>query len=187
VAARPDADGWIEWKGDDEPPLPGHHLVDYRLNCGLEFEHREVADIDWQTVAAYRPLAAPSAVDGPAYDPASVAFKRSTLDADAKWYLSGPMSGLPELNFPAFTRAAKLLRGMGLQIVNPAEQTAVPAGSAWADYMRHDIGIMMACKGIIMLPGWQNSEGAKPELARDYGVSRTTIYKHCGVVQPRHD
>jgi DNA invertase Pin-like site-specific DNA recombinase len=25
------------------------------------------------------------------------------------------------------------------------------------------------------------------ELARDYGVSRTTIYKHCGVVQPRHD
>ena len=24
------------------------------------------------------------------------------------------------------------------------------------------------------------------ELARDYGVSRTTIYKHCGVVQPRH-
>jgi len=25
------------------------------------------------------------------------------------------------------------------------------------------------------------------ELARDYGVSRTTIYKHCGVVQPHHD
>lgn len=24
------------------------------------------------------------------------------------------------------------------------------------------------------------------EVARDYGVSRTTIYKHCGVVQPRH-
>lgn len=23
------------------------------------------------------------------------------------------------------------------------------------------------------------------EVARDYGVSRTTIYKHCGVVQPR--
>ncbi|MGO4398009.1 recombinase family protein [Achromobacter sp. PAB15] len=25
------------------------------------------------------------------------------------------------------------------------------------------------------------------ELARDYGVSRTTLYKHCGVVQPRHE
>lgn len=25
------------------------------------------------------------------------------------------------------------------------------------------------------------------ELARDYGVSRTTIYKHCGVVPPRND
>lgn len=24
------------------------------------------------------------------------------------------------------------------------------------------------------------------EVARDYGVSRTTIYKHCGVVQPHH-
>jgi len=24
------------------------------------------------------------------------------------------------------------------------------------------------------------------DVARRYGVSRTTIYKHCGVVQPRH-
>ena len=25
------------------------------------------------------------------------------------------------------------------------------------------------------------------EVARDYGVSRTTIYKHCGVIQPQHN
>lgn len=25
------------------------------------------------------------------------------------------------------------------------------------------------------------------KLARDYGVSRTTIYKYCGVIQPQHD
>ncbi|MHB1678764.1 MAG: helix-turn-helix domain-containing protein [Sulfuriferula sp.] len=24
------------------------------------------------------------------------------------------------------------------------------------------------------------------DVARRYGVSRTTIYKHCGVVRPRH-
>ena len=36
-------------------------------------------------------------------------------------YLSGPMTGLPDLNFPAFHAAADKLRSQGVQVVNPAE------------------------------------------------------------------
>ena len=36
-------------------------------------------------------------------------------------YLSGPMSGLPELNFPAFHAEAARLRALGFEVVNPAD------------------------------------------------------------------
>ena len=37
-------------------------------------------------------------------------------------YVSGPMSGLPDLNFPAFHAAAAELRALGHTVVNPAEK-----------------------------------------------------------------
>ena len=43
-------------------------------------------------------------------------------------YISGPMSGLPELNFPAFHAAAASLRAKGLDVVNPAEINAEHPG-----------------------------------------------------------
>ena len=36
-------------------------------------------------------------------------------------YLSGAMTGCPDLNFPAFHAAAKALRERGLVVINPAE------------------------------------------------------------------
>lgn len=45
----------------------------------------------------------------------------------ARVYISGPMSGLPDLNFPAFNAAAQQLRELGLDAVNPADITPTPA------------------------------------------------------------
>ncbi|MGE5607641.1 MAG: DUF4406 domain-containing protein, partial [Bacillota bacterium] len=47
-------------------------------------------------------------------------------------YLSGPMSGLPEHNIPAFNAAAARLRRLGFCVVNPAEypHTTTP-GTSW--------------------------------------------------------
>ncbi len=39
-----------------------------------------------------------------------------------KIYLSGPMSGYPSFNIPAFDDAARQLRANGYQVVSPAEQ-----------------------------------------------------------------
>lgn len=46
-------------------------------------------------------------------------------------YLSGPMSGLPDYNWPTIDAAAVALRSAGHTVVNPAE-TPLPASSDYA-------------------------------------------------------
>lgn len=80
-------------------------------------------------------------------------------------YLSGPMTGLPEHNFPAFAEASARHRAAGFEVVNPAEVAAhLPAGSRWEDYMRADIRALCDCDTIVMLSGWEHSKGAHLEL-----------------------
>lgn len=77
-------------------------------------------------------------------------------------YLAGPMSGLPELNFPAFHAEAARLRSLGFDVVNPAELCDDIAG-AWAQCMRRDLAALLTCEGIALLPGWERSRGATLE------------------------
>lgn len=77
-------------------------------------------------------------------------------------YLAGPMTGLPELNFPAFHAQAARLRGLGYEVVNPAE-ISKGAHAEWAVCLRADIAQLITCDGIALLPGWQQSRGARLE------------------------
>lgn len=77
-------------------------------------------------------------------------------------YVAGPMTGLPNLNFPAFHAAAAQLRAEGHQVVNPAEINADPAAE-WAACMRADIRELMTCDAVFLLPGWEKSRGATLE------------------------
>lgn len=77
-------------------------------------------------------------------------------------YLAGPMTGYPELNFPAFHREAARLRATGLDVVNPAEINVDPA-AGWVECMRADIRELVTCDGIALLPGWEKSKGATLE------------------------
>ena len=78
-------------------------------------------------------------------------------------YISGPMTGLPEFNFPAFHAAAKRLRADGNEVRNPAEVGEEP-GLQWEDYMRKDLRLLCDCDAIYLLPGWEKSKGAHLEL-----------------------
>ncbi|AET90664.1 hypothetical protein BYI23_B000570 [Burkholderia sp. YI23] len=88
-----------------------------------------------------------------------------------KIYVAGPMSGYPELNFPAFHAEAARLRAMGFEIVNPAEIDVGP-NPDWLTAMRADIRELVTCDGIALLPGWEQSRGATVEhtLARGLGL-----------------
>lgn len=78
-------------------------------------------------------------------------------------YLAGPMTGLPEFNFPAFNAEAASLRADGLVVINPAEHGIVE-GAEWADYLRHDLAGLMSCERIHLLRGWHDSKGARLEV-----------------------
>jgi len=88
-----------------------------------------------------------------------------------RWYIAGPMSGLPELNFPAFHAEAARLRALGHAVTNPAE---INAGefAGWADCMKRDIPELLKCTGIALLPGWFHSKGARLEwsIAHSLGL-----------------
>lgn len=88
-----------------------------------------------------------------------------------KIYIAGPMTGLPDLNFPAFHAEAAKLRAEGYEVVNPAEINPDP-GAAWIECMRADIRELVTCDGIAMLPGWENSRGAILEhiIAMELGL-----------------
>jgi len=88
------------------------------------------------------------------------------------WYVCGPMSNLPHLNFPAFHAEAARLRALGYEVINPAEindedpdAVMAPAELAehWKKCMRADIKQLMDCDAISMLPGWYRSRGATLE------------------------
>jgi hypothetical protein len=80
-------------------------------------------------------------------------------------YLSGPMTGYPDDNYPAFAEAARSLRSRGFDVVSPAED--VPNREAsWEHLMRHALRKMLSgTQGIVVLPGWKSSRGATVEVA----------------------
>lgn len=87
-----------------------------------------------------------------------------------KIYLSGPMTGLPELNYPAFHDAATHLRGIDQveDVYNPAEWEEMndvlsfDLQKAFEDYCEY---IIWEADMVVVLPGWENSPGATAETA----------------------
>lgn len=75
-------------------------------------------------------------------------------------YLSGPMTGEPEHNFPVFNKAAADLRAEGKTVFNPAESFGGRTDLQRKEYMRADVEALLKCKGIALLPGWRRSKGA---------------------------
>jgi len=86
-------------------------------------------------------------------------------------YIAGPMTGLPGYNYPAFNAAAKRLRELGFEVENPAENPD-PACGTWLGYMRMAIRQLALCDSLVLLPGWQDSRGARIEqqLAAELGL-----------------
>ena len=94
-----------------------------------------------------------------------------TDDRANRVYIAGPMTGLPEFNFPAFHAMAAAMRAEGWHVENPAEHGHVE-GAEWADYLRFDIGRLSTCEAMMLLPGWSRSRGARLEvhIAKEIGM-----------------
>jgi hypothetical protein len=98
-------------------------------------------------------------------------------------YLAGPMTGLPQFNYPAFERAAARLRGLGHEVVSPAEMddprireismlsmtgdmdTLKSHGVSHGDFLARDVKVIAddGIQAVVVLPGWETSSGARHE------------------------
>lgn len=108
-----------------------------------------------------------------------------------KYYLAGPMGGIAQFNFPLFIDVATKLRKQHYTLVTPVEldretdeeiynsamasadgkhtkvdgkQTAGVAGHSWGDLLARDVKLIAdQVQGIIFLPNWEKSRGARLE------------------------
>ena len=105
--------------------------------------------------------------------------------ASKRIYVAGPMQNIPEFNFPLFNAVANYYRANGHTVFNPAEKdierhggTNISAGNATGDInaAKKDHGfslrqalaedtnfICLEADTIVMLPGWEKSNGAQAE------------------------
>ena len=123
-------------------------------------------------------------------------------------YVAGPMTGIPQFNFPAFDRAAYELRRHDFDVVSPAEldndedraaAMASPDGSAldygngvkstWGDFLSRDVKLITdgGIEAIVVLPGWERSRGARLETFVGAAMNGLPIYYYNGVWLPHMD
>ena len=87
-----------------------------------------------------------------------------------KPYICGPMSGYPDMNFPAFNEAAANLTTFGHEPQNPASYGDI--AQPWEWNMKIAVGLLMGSDSMVLLPGWEGSKGAVIE----YDLARKLKY-----------
>jgi hypothetical protein len=82
------------------------------------------------------------------------------------------MRGLPDFNYPLFNQVAADLRKNNIKVLNPAENFSGATDLDFALYMMEDLYQLMEADVVLMLPGWQDSEGARVEyqVAKSLGL-----------------
>jgi hypothetical protein len=85
----------------------------------------------------------------------------------ASIYLSGPMTGLPDLGLARFKADAAFLRGLHHSVVSPVELNPLESGPhpPLRECLTRDLAGLMDCAAIALQPGWEYSRGACAEAA----------------------
>ena len=88
-----------------------------------------------------------------------------------KIFIAGPMRGYPNYNFDKFDRFEKLLKDNGIDCVNPGrisrkfkEVEVNNDINVYNEMVRLQQEAQKTCNAILLLDGWQWSEGVKLEV-----------------------
>lgn len=79
-------------------------------------------------------------------------------------YIAGPMTGLPDLNYPAFRTAAAQLAALGHEVEDPSTNTN-PTPDDYHGWLRAGLAQLIRCDGVALLDGWEASGGARLEVS----------------------
>ena len=87
-------------------------------------------------------------------------------------FISGPMTGYGDFNYPLFHKVARQLAERGELFYSPAHHPVMgyeleppepDEAMSWEYYMRESLKMLLKCDSILMLPGWEWSRGASIE------------------------
>ena len=82
------------------------------------------------------------------------------------YYISGPMTGLPDFNRAAFRAAEANLRADGLSVITPCWAILPRGGMPYREMLTADLeDICKHADALYMLKGWEHSPGARAEHA----------------------
>ena len=76
-------------------------------------------------------------------------------------YIAGPMSGIKDHNRPLFNMVAAELTEQSHSVLNPA---TIPDGLSQGQYMQICLPMVAVAHELVMLPGWEQSDGAYIEF-----------------------
>jgi hypothetical protein len=74
------------------------------------------------------------------------------------------MRGREGFNYTTFNQCAEFLRANNYVVLNPAENFGGVAKYPRHIYMKHDFYHVLQAHEVVVLPGWQESEGARAEV-----------------------
>lgn len=116
------------------------------------------------------PIPAPVFQEYETYPEKSLEIVNRLKAINPRFYISGPISGYPDLNAPAFERAEELLKGLGIVPINPLKvvdlsmfKTPMSPEDEWAYCMKADLKEMYGCGAVVLLDNWKKSPGASWE------------------------
>ena len=98
-------------------------------------------------------------------------------------YIAGPMRGIDQFNFPAFDEAAANLRSIGWTVFSPAEHDRESGfdetrntleGFDIKQAFQWDCNRVCEADFIVLLPGWEKSQGVAAEL--EHGVGGDAVF-----------
>ena len=79
-------------------------------------------------------------------------------------YISGPITDTDDFA-ERFEDAAAIIAERGNKYINPAKLAEVIPDADWTTYMLIDRELLQEADAITMLPGWEQSRGARAERA----------------------
>lgn len=100
------------------------------------------------------------------------AVEATKPDGMQKMFLSGPMTGYPDWNHAMFNKIAAEFRMAGFEVCSPSDFFGGDTTLERSMYMRESVKWLLEADTVILLPGWQESEGAKLEakIAHELGL-----------------
>lgn len=101
-------------------------------------------------------------------------------------YIAGPMTGLPEHNYPAFHKAAAEWRAKGWDVANPAESFGGSTEMKYITYAMRDVNLLKESSAIALLPGWDSptARGSVWEYAIATQILNIDVYDATQPVLP---